>query len=120
MLEEPLKLDYILEKSEVENVYQTFKSIFVKTPNSKSQKTEQKKGGFFSFFRHPISYIQSFFSKKDKEDIREESNFIIQWRRIFETIISIIKDDTSVLSDILAAYEETISLKTKNVFFEKF
>ena len=122
MLDEPLKLDYILEKSDVENIYQIFQSIFQPTSNSKPQKKEKtgenEGGGFFGFFKHPISYIQSFFFKKDK-DKKEENNFIIQWRRILETIISIIKDDSTILSDILKTYGETVSLKTKNNFFEK-
>ena len=127
ILEEPLKLDFILEKTNIENTYSIFKSIFGQPLNLQSQKkekgkTQQKsKEGFFSFnfLKHPIAYIQSFFSKKTNLEDKEENNFIMHWRRVLEMIITIIKNDTSPLREILFTIQETISLKTKNSLFEK-
>ena len=50
---------------------------------------------------------------------KEENNFIMHWRRVLEMIITIIKNDTSPLREILFTIQETISLKTKNSLFEK-
>ena len=128
MLEEPLNINYVLEKTNVENTYSIFKSIFGQPANPKSQnntnESEQKVSGFFGFLRHPIISIQNYFSKrnpfkKKTEDI-EENNFTMHWRRILEMIITILKNDSTILSDTLVAYGETISLKTRNIFFEKF
>ena len=43
----------------------------------------------------------------------------MHWRRILEMIITILKNDSTILSDTLISYDETISLKTKNIFYEK-
>ena len=127
MSEEPIKLNFILEKSNVENTYSIFKSIFDQSEKDEQGKTEVKsKGGFFGFnfsfdfIKRPFSYIQSFFIQKPSlfED-KEENNFIMQWRRVLELIIPIIKNDTSPLCEILNTFEETISLKTKNIELEK-
>ena len=126
MVESPIRLDYILEKSEVENVYSLFKSIFdtspIPTPNSKKlENSKSEKKGFFYYLRHPISFIQSCFAypKKGDFEIDTENNFVIQWRRILEMIISILKNDSTLITQILSFYDETISLKTKNILFEK-
>ena len=100
MSENPIRLDYILEKSEVENVYSIFKLIFpdggaAPPPKNSENKNSNDKKGIFYYLKHPISFIQSYFSfsKKTDLEIDTESNFAIQWRRIFEMVISILKND---------------------------
>jgi hypothetical protein len=127
MLEEPLNINYIIEKTNVENTYSIFKSIFGQVPNAQSKnnsnESEQNVSGFFGFLRHPIISITNYFSKKNpfkkKTDETEENNFTMHWRRILEMIITILKNDSTILIDTLISYGETISLKTKNIFYEK-
>ena len=127
MLEEPLNINYIIEKTNVENTYSIFKSIFGQVPNPQSKnnsnENEQNVSGFFGFLRHPIISITNYFSKKNpfkkKTDETEENNFTMHWRRFLEMIITILKNDSTILSDTLISYDETISLKTKNIFYEK-
>ena len=127
MSENPIRLDYILEKSEVENVYSIFKLIFpdggaAPPPKNSENKNSNDKKGFFYYLKHPISFIQSYFSFSKKTDLEKdtESNFAIQWRRIFEMVISILKNDSELISEILTFYNESMSLKTKNILFERF
>ena len=99
MAEKPIKLDTILEKANVEDIYQIFKSIFDLTLNpdtSTNSNTNQNPTGFFGFLRHPISFISSYFIKNPKSSIEcesDENKVVIQWRRILEMIISILKND---------------------------
>ena len=129
MVDSPIHLNYILEKSEVENIYTLFKSIFANIPSSKSpsqnssnstQSTNEKKG-FFYYLRHPLTFIKSYFTYSKSWDLEKdkENNFVVQWRRILEMIITILKNDSTLITEILKFYDETISLKTKNVLFEK-
>ena len=126
MTEKPIKLDTILEKANVEDIYQIFKSIFDLTLNpdtSNSTNTNQNPTGFFGFLRHPISFISSYFIKNPKSSIEcesDENKVVIQWRRILEMIISILKNDSTLIIEILFFYNDSISLKTKNNFFERF
>ena len=123
MMERPLDINYILEKSNVENVYSTFKSIFDLSIPPNSIKPSKSSYSFFNFFKHPISSIQNFFFKSPQKNIFEseysENNFAIQWRRILETIIVILKNDSMPLIEILTFYDESISIRTKNILFEK-
>ncbi len=68
MSEEPLNINYIIEKTNVENTYSIFKSIFghVPNPQSKNNSNESEKyvSGFFGFLRHPIISITNYFFKK--------------------------------------------------------
>ena len=127
MSENPIRLDYILEKSEVENVYSIFKLIFpdggaAPPPKNSENKNSNDKKGFFYYLKHPISFIQSYFSFSKKTDLEKdtESNFAIQWRRIFEMVISILKNDSELISEILTFYNESMSLKTKKWIWNKF
>ena len=43
----------------------------------------------------------------------------MQWRRILETIISIVKNDSTPLWSLLYFYNEIISLNSKNFLFNK-
>ena len=123
MSEEPMNISYILEKTNIENTFSIFKSIFGSISNSQSakngNKTEKKSSGFFNFIKSPFASIKNYFFGK-KEELLEENNFTMQWRRIIEIIISMLKNDSIILTDILLSYGESVSLKTKNVFFEKF
>ena len=60
--------------------------------------------------------------KKETEKIKkdeDENKHIMQWRRILETIISIIKNDYTPLWSLLYFYNEIISLNSKNFLFNK-
>ena len=90
MSEKKIDLETILKYSNLENVYDFFNKVF--NPKNETEKI-----------------------KKDED----ENKHIMQWRRIFETIISIIKNDYTPLWSLLYFYNEIISLNSKNFLFNK-
>ncbi len=116
--DEPIKLNTLLEKSNIENVYSIFKSIFIENMNE----TTEQKSGFINFFKHPILTLQNTFSKKENDKItlnEKENNFAFQWKQLLEMIIIILKNDTVPLTEIFVFYKESVSLITMNYLFDK-
>ena len=128
MTEESINIEEILKTSNIENVYNLFDKVFISNnyrPQTKNEQTEEntkkeeKKG--FSFFGilngiKNMFDVKSYFSKGLTKD-EEENKHVMQWKRILEVIITIMKNDTTALWDILVYYDEAISLKTKNNLF---
>ena len=122
MAENPIKLNSILEKSNIEDIYTIFKSIFIPDDTTTSKKNNETKQSYissvFNFLRHPISSITNYFYNKEKID-EKENKYVIQWKLILEIIIIVLKNDTMPLNQILRFYQQTVSSKTKNFFFDK-
>ena len=134
MTEQKINLEYILEMSNIEYVYTLFNKVFISDnkdnplETDKQETKEEKKNGFMSFFSSGFSYVFktvtsyfdlfSYFKKGNKDDKEDENKHVMQWKRILEIIISIIKNDTTPLWEILTYFNEAISLKTKNILFD--
>ena len=125
MSEQKINLQEILEISNIENSYSFFKRVFDNNQinEKESKKNEENKG--FSLFGmlkfgmgNPLNPIKRLFGygEKDKKD-EDENKHIMQWKRVLEIVISIIKNDTTPLFNILTYYDESISLKTKTNLF---
>ena len=112
MTEESINIEEILKTSNIENVYNLFDKVFISNnyrPQTKNEQTEEntkkeeKKGfsflGMFNGIKNMFK-INSFFSKGLTKD-EEENKHVMQWKRILEVIITIMKNDTTALWDIL-------------------
>ena len=91
MSEEVINIEDILKISNLENVYSFFKNIF----NSENKNNK-------------------------KENVRDEDGdkHVMQWRLIFEIIISIIKNDTTPIWGLISFYSEVYSSKYKKYLFD--
>ena len=123
MIEEPIKLINILEKSDLENIFYIFKSIFIPETMTTSQKKESSNqnsylSSVFNFLRHPIITITNYYYNRGKID-ENEYKFAFQWKRLLEMIIIILKNDTTPLSQIFRFYYQVLSSKTKILFYDK-
>ena len=126
MTEEPVNIDYILKTSNIENVYSLFDKVFISNnyislskKEQISDKTQEKKSFSFSGMFNTVKNffnIKSYFEKGLTKD-EEENKHVMQWKRLLEIFICIMKNDTTPLWDILTYYDEVISLKTKNSLF---
>jgi len=133
MTEKKIDLDYILKMSNIEYVYSLFNKVFISDDKNNTSeldnqdiiKKEEKKGFmsvFSNFLNSSINTIKSLFDfsayfKKGKKDNEDENKHVMQWKRVLEIIISIMKNDTTPLWEILTYFNEAISLKTKNILF---
>ena len=122
MTEESISIRNILEISNIENTYDLFSKIFLLNNNKEeidSKKVENNKTKF-PYFSDIFNKIKNYFhiKKSSQEDMKENENkTVMQWRRILEIIISILKNDTTPLVNILTYFDQTISLQTKNTLF---
>ena len=127
---ERINLEDILKISNIENVYTLFNNTFKpieeingETNKKENEQKEEKKG--FSLFRM-IKNLFNYGSSSDNQEneklkkiFEEENKHVMQWRRILEIVISLLKNDTTPLTDILKYYEEVISIKTKSILFDE-
>ena len=90
MSEKKINIDNILKVSNIENIYSFFNRIF-KENNLNN----------------------------DKKNNEDEKNHIIQWIRLLEIIIYIMKNDSTHFSNLLTFYNDIISSKIKDDLFNK-
>ena len=120
MTEESINIKNILEISNIENVYDIFNKTFILNNNKEenTDKIEGNKQSKISYFSKIFNTIKSYFSfNVSKGDKENENKIVMQWSRILELIILIMKNDTTPLSTILTYFNEAISLQTKNTLF---
>ena len=133
MTEKKINLEYILKTSNIEYVYSLFNNVFILNNNNNEEKNQEnhekiENKGISSYFKSIFKNIQdlktkvfnlaSYFKKgiKDGKD-EEENKHVMQWKRILEVIISIMKNDTIHYWDILNYFDQAISIKTKDALF---
>ena len=90
MSEKKINIDNILKVSNIENIYSFFNKIF-KEKNLNN----------------------------DKENNEDEKQYIIQWIRLLEIIIYIMKNDSTHFSNLLTFYNDIISSRIKDNLFNK-
>ena len=90
MSDKKINIDNILKVSNIENIYSFFNRIF-KEDNSNNDKSKNE----------------------------DEKKHIIQWIRLLEIIITIMKNDSTHYSNLLSFYNDIISSKAKNDLFNK-
>ena len=120
MTEESINIKNILEISNIENVYDIFNKTFILNNNKEenTDKIEGNKQSKISYFSKIFNTIKSYFSfNVSKGDKENENKIVMQWSRILELLILIMKNDTTPLSTILTYFNEAISLQTKNTLF---
>ena len=91
MSEEKINLEDILRISNIENVYSFFSNVF-----NLNNETER-----------------SIITKDE-----DENKHVMQWKRILEMIISIIKNDSSHICCLLSFFDEALSSKIKKSLFD--
>ena len=112
--EQKINLENILQLSQIENSHSFFYELLKsKTDNSPTEKPVNTSFSFLGILKNIYNKITK---KSDNEMDKDKST--LQWKRVLESIISLIKDDTCLLWDILNYSKETISLKTKNELFD--
>jgi len=97
--EKKINLDYIIEKSNIEYTYSFFNRIFKKDKKDVIKNKENE--------------------AKQKEIDEDYKKFVIQWVRIFEIVIYLMKNDSTHFWCLLTSYEKIFSLGIKMKFFEK-
>ena len=117
MTEQKINLEDILRMSQIENSYSFFYELLQrKTDITPTEKPANTSFSFFGIFKNIYNIYNKITKKGDNEMDKDKST--LQWKRVLVSFISLIKDDTSLLWDILNYFKETISLKTKNVLFD--
>lgn len=113
MSEQKINLEDILQKSQIENSYSFLTELLQpKTNNIEAKKQENTSFSFLNIFKNIYNKI---IKTNDIEIDKDKAVF--QWKKVLKSIISLIKDDTTLLYSILEYFKQTISLKTRNILF---
>ena len=122
MSEKKINLDDILRMSQIENSYSFFTELLnPKNNKAQTEKPKNSNSGFGSCFFNVFKNIYNKITKKnysDKVNEIDKDKPSLQWKNVLLSIISLIKDDTCLLWDIFNYFNETISLKTRNILFD--
>ena len=99
--EKKINLDYIIEKSNIEYTYSFFNRIFKEDDKDviKSKESDAK--------------------EKEKEIDEDYKKFVVQWVRIIEIVIYLMKNDSTYFWCLFTSYEKIFSLEIKMKFFDK-
>jgi len=117
MTEQKINLEDILQMSQIENSHSFFfELIQSKTDIAPTEKPVNTSFSFLGIFKNIYNMYNKITKKADDEMDKDTST--LQWKRVLVSIISLIKDDSSLLWDILNYFKETISLKTRNILFD--
>jgi hypothetical protein len=137
--EKKINLDYILEKSNIEYTYLFFKRIFKEDKkdfqlgdkNESNNDIEAKKNYLNNSTEKPNSNLNSIELNKEliinnkeneareKEIDEDYKKFVIQWVRIIEIVIYLMKNDSTYFWCFLTSCEKIFSLKIKMKLFDK-
>ena len=138
--EKKINLDYILEKSNIEYTYSFFKRIFKE--NKKDFQSEDKKqnnndtGVKKSYLNNSNDKPNDYYlnnielykdimimnkedEAKEKEIYEDYKKFVIQWVRIIEIVIYLMKNDSTYFWCFLTSCEKIYSFKIKKKLFDK-
>ena len=138
--EKKINLDYILEKSNIEYTYSFFKRIF-KENNKDFQSGDKKQnnndtGVKKSYLNNSNDKPNNYYlnnielykdimimnkedEAKEKEIYEDYKKFVIQWVRIIEIVIYLMKNDSTYFWCFLTSCEKIFSLKIKKKLFDK-
>ena len=97
--EKKINLDYIIEKSNIEYTYSFFNRIFKEDSKDINKNKENE--------------------VKEKEINEDYQKFVIQWVRLIEIVIYLMKNDSTYFWCLLTSYEKIFSSKIKMKLFDK-
>ena len=118
-----IDINSYLKDSNIENVYSKFNDIFNlgiinnKIKLEETKKEELKDINFDENLNERMDDLYRIEERKKNDEEQNEFNIIMQWYSLFELLICLLKDDSSIFWSLMTNYEELFSSKVKRDLF---